>query len=431
MDRREFLKLGVAGAAGAAGVAVVPGLLRGAQRADGSSGTGSGGDGPDTAPVRATGARSTADGDRSLVVIELAGGNDGLNTLVPMEDGRYRDLRPSTRLLPEDGLHVLGDGFGLHPALARLSRRGVAAVAGVGTLRPDGSHFEMMQRWWRGDSGGTAAPGTGFLGRLGDAVGDPAAAAVGVALGGGPTPALAAARVSTLALSDLGIVELFTPHSDDRMLTAFQRGVDAMAPARRPSVEAVLSAADGGMRRALGTARILAGDGVDKQESSDLPGGDLGRSLTQALRLLRADVGVRLVHVTMGGFDTHSGHKDQHNRLLAELDEAVDAFLGALSDAGLGRSTLVATTSEFGRRAGDNGSDGLDHGAASTALLLGPVHAGVHGEPPSLRRLDDDGNLRSTVDMSAYYSTLASWLGADPGEVLARPAGALKGVLRA
>ena len=427
MRRREFLKLGVAGVAGAAGIRLAP---HHAGSGEGGAGEGGSGDRAPVVPVVADPARTGGSRPRSLVVIELSGGNDGLNTVVPMESDRYRDLRPATFIAPAD-LHRFDAGFGLHPALTRLSGRGVAVVAGVGVAEPDGSHFEMANRWWMGDPDGHAAPRDGFLGRLADMVGDPGAPAVAVGLGGGSAATLAASKVTTMSLDDLDAVDLFETKPDDRMLTAFQHGFEALSRpgAFRPGGGGSLLAAEAasGMRRATTTARLLS---TSAGAAMDLPGGDLGKALGEAARLLGLDVGVRILHVSMGGFDTHSDHRDQHNRLLGELDLAVDAFLAELDRRGLGSSTLVATTSEFGRRARDNGSDGLDHGAASVALLAGPVHAGMHGEQPRLDRLDDDDNLRATVDLGSYYATLASWLGVDPADVLPRGAKALSNVLR-
>jgi len=113
-----------------------------------------------------------------------------------------------------------------------------------------------------------------------------------------------------------------------------------------------------------------------------------------------------------GSYDTHDNHRDQYTQLAGGLDEALDAFLADLARRGLADRVLVATTSEFGRRVADNGSDGLDHGAASVALLAGPVVGGLHGSLPSLTATNEDGNLTATVTMSEYYATIAEgWLG--------------------
>lgn len=136
---------------------------------------------------------------RTLVVIELDGGNDGLSTLVPYGLPGYYDLRTTTALAAGDVL-ALDDEVGWHPSLSRVSAHGLAVVEGVGSWKPDGSHFEMMRRWWSGDNDGSAGYPTGFLGRLADVIGDPAAPAAALTIGSGNHPALLSQKVSTLAL---------------------------------------------------------------------------------------------------------------------------------------------------------------------------------------------------------------------------------------
>jgi uncharacterized protein (DUF1501 family) len=145
----------------------------------------------------------------------------------------------------------------------------------------------------------------------------------------------------------------------------------------------------------------------------------LDAQLGLAARLLAAGAGIRVVHVPVDAdYDTHENHARRAQQNLTQLDNAVDSLLNDLAARGLEQSTLIATTSEFGRRVPDNGSSGLDHGAASVALLAGPVRPGVHGGPLSLTDLDSDGNLTATVDLTEYYATLAAWMGVSPDEVL-------------
>jgi uncharacterized protein (DUF1501 family) len=138
-----------------------------------------------------------------------------------------------------------------------------------------------------------------------------------------------------------------------------------------------------------------------------------------AAALVGEDNGVRIVHVPAGGdFDTHEAHLDRHHALLDDLDAGLDAFLADLHRRGIDDRVLVMTTSEFGRRARDNGSDGLDHGAASTMLLAGAVSSGLFGEAPSLTRLDEDDNLVATAGLDSYFGTIAErWLGVPASEL--------------
>ena len=148
-----------------------------------------------------------------------------------------------------------------------------------------------------------------------------------------------------------------------------------------------------------------------------------------AVRLLRAGAGIRVIHVPFGGdFDTHEDHLSRHNALMTELDGALDAFLQELSSLNMTQNVLVATTSEFGRRAQQN-SNGLDHGTATVGLMAGAIHAGVYGAHPNWSTLDPtNDNLKCTVTMGDYYATLAQWMGVSPGDVLVGSPTALPGI---
>ncbi len=438
INRREFIKFGAVGVGGAAAARVVPSLLDGDNNNRSATGpkavsSTSTATTPSTAVAAEqpkTVARSAKKngGQRVLVIVDLAGGNDGLNTVVPINDPAYRSLRTTVALDPKD-LHSLGKDYGAHPSLERLTKRGLAVVAGVGVTNPEGSHFEMARRWAMADLDGHGAPTTGFFGRLADVVGSKDAPAVALGLGSGYSPALVSAWAPSINLRSLQSAEMFRPNRDDANLTAFQTAYRRMAStASSPGASGPRADATTGMVQALRTAGLVgAGDDGD----DGLPGTDLGRSLASALRLIRQpSLGLRIIHITHDGFDTHSSAIDQHAQRLSEFDEAVDAFLGAADASGFADRVLVATTSEFGRRAKDNGSNGLDHGAASVALLAGPVNAGVHGEYASLTKLDDDDNLVAKVSMGDYFATLSSWLGVSPDDVLGKGRAPVSGVLR-
>jgi uncharacterized protein (DUF1501 family) len=215
----------------------------------------------------------------------------------------------------------------------------------------------------------------------------------------------------------------FPAPADDALAAAWRAGWDAMTHPDRVGarVAGPIGAARLGASQASRLAEIV-------NELPPLAGGygtsPLDAQLGLAARLLAADAGVRVVHVPVDAdYDTHEDHARRARDNLAQLDLAIDSFLTDLAERGLDQTTLVATTSEFGRRAADNGSSGLDHGAASVALLAGPVRPGVYGQPLSLRNLDPDGNLVATVDLTEYYATLAAWLRVSPDDVLpGRPA---------
>jgi uncharacterized protein (DUF1501 family) len=439
INRREFLKYGAVGAGGAAAARVVPSLLDGGgeQATSPSTAMPSASSMAPSTAAKASGTKSTAsaaksvakNSDRVLVVIDLAGGNDGLNTVVPINDSAYRTLRTAVAL-PEKDLHPLGQDYAAHPSLGRLAKRGLAVVAGVGVANPDGSHFEMSRRWAMGDLDGKGATTTGFFGRLADVIGSKDAPAVALGLGSGYSPALVSAWAPSINLRSLQSAEMFRPNRDDANLTAFQTAYRRMATTTvKPGDTGPRADAANGMTLALRTAGLVTADGGE--DNDGLPGSELGRSLASALRLIsQPSLGLRIIHITHDGFDTHSSAIDQHAQRLNEFDEAVDAFLDATEAKGLGDRVLVATTSEFGRRAKDNGSNGLDHGAASVALLAGPVNPGVHGEYSSLTKLDNDDNLIAKVSMGDYFATLSTWLGVNADEVLGTGRTAVSGVLR-
>jgi uncharacterized protein (DUF1501 family) len=357
---------------------------------------------------------------RRLVVIELGGGNDGLSTLIPAGTGAYRDLRPNIAI-PEDQLLWWDDEVAVHANLKRMNDRGMAAIQGLGSTNPDGSHFAMMARWWAGQPESDTPASTGFFGRLCDALGDPAAPYVGVCVGQGNHPAMRAAKVSTLGLPDVGSAGYVAgANKDDEFRQRFQRALSGLASGPVDDVY-------GEARRTLAQA-IAAAERLHSLEEGkvEYPGSELGSGLSTAARLLQADDDVRVIYVPAHmNFDTHSNHAGTHAANLDELDKAMDTFLNDIGQRGLGDQVLVATVSEFGRRVAENGEGGLDHGAASMAFLAGAVKPGRYGQYSSLTDLDEAGNLKATVGFDRYYATLAeSWFGVPAGDVLdtgARP----------
>ncbi len=409
LDRRRFLQSLALGAGGAA--------LGLSACSDGGDGLPFASAADEPAPPTATPvppAPVTAVGpseDRTLVVIELEGGNDGLDTVIPHNDPRYVDLRATVGVDPETVLPI-DDEVGLNPNLAGLHASGVAVLEGVGMADPDLSHFESSRRWWTGDVTGQATFSTGFLGRLCDqlAAEEPV---TGVSVGRGASPTMRSDHAVTLSVPDPWAGGGLTA-TDWPFAMAARQGLATMA-----------SSADGAPLRAVTTENMgRALDFLDvlgslpDRETDAYPGSQISYQLQTCARLLAGDTGIRVLHVPWGSFDTHDDHRGSHDYQLRELDEALTAFRNDLADLGMAETTLIATTSEFGRRPAEN-SNGTDHGTASTMLLAGPVTAGRHGDAPSLRALDDDGNLVATVGMDEYYATLAeAWFGVAAGDVL-------------
>ena len=429
VSRRDLLKWASAGA-GAAAVGGGTWLLgRDGQPAGASvprsgdappaSEAGTPGTAGASAPSAAAAPAGSAVGDtgqRLLVVVEMDGGNDGMSMLVPYGMGPYYDLRTRTAVAQADVL-TIDDQVGFHGRLVNVHRRGAAVIQGVGSATPDGSHFEMMRRWWAGDANGTRSYDTGILGRLADAIGDPSAAAVAVSVGTASHPSLLSRSASTLAVPDAGAVGyLVGANDDDKVRQTFQRGFAALS--------------QGGGDGPLGTLRSVGGRAVsfaerigtspDSEGDGGYPGSTLGRGLRLAAQLLTTDLGVRIVHVPMQeDFDTHDDHGGRYPGLMQTFDDAIEAFFTDIEAKGLSDRVLVMTTSEFGRTAKDNASSGLDHGTASNMLLMGPVSAGLYGEHPSLTTLDDNDDLVATVGMDQYFATIAEgWFGVPSSEIV-------------
>ncbi len=369
----------------------------------------------------------TARPDRRLVVLFLDGGNDGLNTLVPVADDLYHRARPALAL-KSNKIHSIDAACGLHPALARMAVRyragGIGFVRGVGYPDPNLSHFRAKDIW---ASGATASPSpaTGWLGRFADHTLPPDAPATAVvSLGQVTTPhALRAERHVAYALADReGFRVRAAAESRGNPPGSRQRVVDAInrraADARlRPVGESVLAADQSiaAIDRALRTG-----------PKARYPESRLAQDLEMAARLIEADLGARCLFTAHHGYDTHASQADTHHHLLYILDHALDAFLEDLAKINRHASTLVLVLTEFGRRVAENGNGataGTDHG--SCALLLtagGGVKPGLHGPAPDLADLDPNGNQRHAIDFrSVYADVIGGWFGADVAAVLGAP----------
>ncbi|MCZ7525066.1 MAG: DUF1501 domain-containing protein [Acidimicrobiia bacterium] len=411
MSRRSFL----AGLGTGATVAVGAGLgvtLWDRGRSDTAA--------PGTTTTSAGAAAGLGEGipGRTLVVVELGGGNDGLNTLVPHADPAYRDLRPTLGVA--EPLDLDGE-VGLHPSLARLAERyrqgRVAIVEGIGYPDPDLSHFASMAVWWAASPDDPAR--AGWLGRYLDGtigLDDPLA---GIAIGPGRSAALAGDASFATSFGDASGLRPGLPAPArvvDEVLAAWA-GFAPEEPDGGP-IGRIQQAIGATASASLRLADALGAASAPEPGTRPAPGG-LADAMELAGVVAVSDVAPRVVVVHgLGDFDTHQGQAQRHPALLAQLDEGIDRLWRSVEAAGRSDSVLVVTTSEFGRRAAENGS-GTDHGTANVHFLVGPVAGGRHGEPPNLTRLDDTGNLRHTVDFRSLYATLLEgWLGVDPEAVL-------------
>jgi uncharacterized protein (DUF1501 family) len=355
---------------------------------------------------------------RRLIVLELNGGNDGLNTLIPYGLGRYYDLRArvgveQARVLPLDKT------WGLHPSLVRLHARAKAGqvtfVHGVGVERiADLSHFSMQALWRAGDLDGALSGASGWAGRLVTALGGVAAPVGGLSIASAPSPLILDADARTAAAADAYQGQFAFP---DGQADRLRRALAAMSQAD-PADAPLLGMARHGLDGTFAIHDMCASLG---DPAGGYPTSDLGRALAFSAQLLGAQPGLRVIHVPVPlDFDTHEGQPRRQAANLAAIDTALEAFLTDLQRRGLAASTAIMATSEFGRRVAENGSLGSDHGGANTLFVIAPgMRAPMVGTPPALERLDDDGNLVPTLSYRDYLATaIEGWLGVPAGTVL-------------
>ncbi|MGQ0614080.1 MAG: DUF1501 domain-containing protein [Planctomycetaceae bacterium] len=343
-------------------------------------------------------------GSRTLVLLHLNGGNDGLNTVIPHADPRYRALRPGIGI---DATQVrkLDASLGLHPALAGFEqlwrKERLAIVNGVGYPQPDYSHFRATEIYYTAEP--EKSPTYGWLGRALDL--HPAAKPLrAVALGREKPLCLACATPGVVTLGDFA-----------------EFRVPSEAGKTRELYEAY--AALGGEREAVARRTLealeVAGRIAALRPAGGPFGGPLGDGLRKALALLQSDLDLEYIHLSFGGFDTHAGQAGAHNGLLQQVGNNLAAFQDQIDAAGLGDRVATFVFSEFGRRPEENLSGGTDHGSAYPAFVIGKcVRPGFHGSHPSLEDFDG-GNFRFTTDFRRLYAgILRGFLGLDPAPVV-------------
>lgn len=372
-----------------------------------------------------TGQDSGTDG-KILVVVQLSGGNDGLNTVVPFGDDDYHRARPNIGIRADVALK-LNDYLGLNPqlgALKELYDNGcMTLVQGVGYPNPDRSHFRSMDIWHTANPAEEAIH-SGWLGRYFDAQcsgADPKNSKgekpidphVGIGIG----------DENFLAMQG----EKVTPLSFERPQDYRYQGPDRDAFAKLNAPDGVLGdAAD----TEAGELDFLTRTAMDAQVSSDrvlkvttahkpaveYPGGGFAEQLRTVAAMIKGGLPTRVYYVSLGGFDTHAGQQGRHDRLMQEMAGGVKAFLADLKQQGNDERVLTMTFSEFGRRVAQNASGGTDHGTAAPMFFFGHhkhVNAGILGNHPSLTDLDR-GDLKYNVDFrSCYAGVLQQWLDTD------------------
>lgn len=351
--------------------------------------------------------------DTILVVVQLTGGNDGLNTVIPFKDELYAKYRPTIKI-PTDQLKKVNDSIGLHPSLAGLAGlledRALCVVQGVGYPNPSQSHFRSMDIWQAASTAETLTEGW-----------------VGKALKSMKVPAFHVANnneTAPLALNGAPArVPSITSLADFQLKLADQAGKNVIESAARTGGKPGLL--DFVQKTALNTyasSQKLQEIGKNYEPKSPYPATGLANRLKLCAQLIDAGLGARIFYVALENFDTHAsqgGAQGAHANLLTELSGAITAFYKDLAARGHKDRLLVMTFSEFGRRAKENGSRGTDHGSGAPMFLVGgKVKAGAVGDHPKLADLDM-GNLRFGIDFRQIYAAiLEKWLGVSSKDVL-------------
>ena len=339
-----------------------------------------------------------------LVLVELRGGNDGLNTVIPYADPAYARLRPRLAI-DRDKVLKLTPETGLHPALAKLlpiwEDKRLAIVQGVGYPDPNLSHFRSIEIWDTASKSDEYLD-AGWLARAFEKAPSPAGfAADGVVVGPGGMGPFAGRGARAIALAN----------PDQFLRNA--RLARGEGEARNAALAHILRVE----RDVLTSAQRLH---AQKAFTTTFPQGAFGNQVATACQLAANEAGISVVRLSLDGFDTHAYQLARQEALLRQLGEGLAALRAALVETGRWESTVIATYAEFGRRPRENHTGGTDHGTANAHLVLGGrVRGGLYGAPPALERLDGEGNLPFAVDFRAYYATFLERLwGADSRSVL-------------
>lgn len=366
--------------------------------------------------------QGSASSNLILVVLQLSGGNDGLNTVIPFADPQYSKLRPTLGFPANEVLH-LNDSVGLNPNLSKLKalydQGKVAVIQGVGYPNPNRSHFRSMDIWHSAHP--ESFERSGWLGRYVSAcqcAQDNALPAISVG-----------DQLNTLFWTDTTLVPAVASIGAFSFLTDTRYKNDRTF--QMQTLQNIYSQAgnwssyEGLIRR--GTLEALAGsDELQKvaatyQTPVQYPQNNgLANQLKLVAQVINGKLGTRLFSVSMGGYDTHANQKTTQDKNLGQLGDALDAFMQDLANIGQQDNVVIMTFSEFGRRAKQNGSEGTDHGTAEPMFVIGnKVKGGLYGSYPSLGDLDSNGDLKFSSDFrSVYAGMLQDVVGTDPTAVL-------------
>ena len=364
---------------------------------------------------------TTTKREKSLIVIQLSGGNDYLNTVIPYSEGKYYDYR-STVNIPQNKVIPIDDHYGFNPSMGPVKslwdEGKVAIINGIGYQNPNRSHFRSMDIWH------TAEPDSiGKEGWLGRAIRDIDPQGenelTGINFGRGLPRAMACPGVSVASVGDLDTYGLFPDVKDEELrmftLEAFSKMYGGAA-GRDPVMELLGQTGQDALQGAdiLRTAPAMYSSSVEYAPDS------LAQNVKSISQVFHANVGARVLYTQHGPFDTHAGELISHAKLWDEVAGAVGCLMDDLKEHGTENDASILIFSEFGRRIQDNGS-GSDHGSGGVAFMIGgAVNGGTYGEYPSLAEAEQiEGDLRSNNDFrSVYTGILEDWLGLDAAPIV-------------
>ncbi|MGE3076410.1 MAG: DUF1501 domain-containing protein [Dehalococcoidia bacterium] len=355
-----------------------------------------------------------------LILVQLAGGNDGLSTIVPASDPTYRSSR-STLALAEDAVLPLEEGFGLHPSLAGMKglwdSGKLAVVRGVGYPEQNYSHFKSMAIWQAGDP--KLQLDNGWLGRtLEQMESEQHDPFLGFNIGSSTPAEMRTPKISVPSVrnpADYGVKVGGKLSDENNPRTATMLKLYEQYPTSSPYGVLLETTAE----TAVSSAKMLEQAASGYTPAVEYPDSSFGSGLSVLAEAVIGDLGMRVGHITLGGFDTHNNQLEEHTDLMETLDAGLTAFYQDLEAHGRADDVLVLTWSEFGRRVQQNANGGTDHGAGSMMFALGNgVQRGLYGDAPNLAALVDNGNVPYTTDFRRVYATVIDrWLGV-PHEAL-------------
>lgn len=376
-----------------------------------------------------------------LVVVQLSGGNDGLNTVIPYADDAYHRARPALRH-DANALHKINDYIGLNPSLAPLKAMyddgRMSIIQGVGYPNPNRSHFRSMDIWHSGDPKKEVVT-NGWIGRFFDNTCSGADPHVGVSIGEQLPLAMKGDRITPLSFDRPEAYRYNGQDKDGYLAVNRIRAAGTTDSEDAPPAEVATPRRSAGSKTQSPIVTpdaqldFLHRTAMDAQLSSDdilrmtrrhqpaaqYPGGSFGNGLRTIAAMIAGGLPTRVYYVSLGGFDTHANERGRHDQLMSQLAQGISAFWQDMKKQENDDRVLMMTFSEFGRRVEQNASGGTDHGAAAPMFLFGPaVRQGIIGRHPSLTDLDG-GDLKFNVDFRSVYATvMQNWLDAPSKPVL-------------